>query len=114
MGTRGGGGHELLDLRRMQATYEAALQDSLKAHMITTAKLSYPKKDAGEAPKHRVVFATAAAFAHALKTIAAAGLMGEISLDRPKRSIEFPQEVEIVRGGRKQKLRIARDTLGLG
>ncbi len=99
--------------RRMQATYEAALQDSLKAHMIATAKLSYPSKEAGEAPKHRVVFATAAAFAHAIKTIAAAGLIGEVSVDRSKRSIEFPQEIEIVRDGTKRKIRIAKDTLGL-
>jgi hypothetical protein len=99
--------------RRMQATYEAALQGSLKAHMIATAKLSYPRKEAGEAPKHKVVFATAAAFGYAVKTIAAAGLIGEVSVDRPKRSIEFPQEVEIVRGGTKQKIRIAKDPLGL-
>lgn len=99
--------------RRMQATYEAPLQDSLKAHMIAMAKLSSPSKEAGEAPKHKVVFATAAAFAYAVKTIAAAGLMGEASLDRSKHSIEFPQEVEIVRGTTKQKIRIAKETLGL-
>jgi hypothetical protein len=99
--------------RRMQATYEAALQGSLKAHMIAMAKRSSPAKAAGEAPKHRVVFATAAAFAHAIKTIAAAGLMGEVSVDRSKRSIEFPQEIEIVRGGTKQKIQIAKDILGL-
>ncbi len=99
--------------RRMQATYEAALQNSLKAHMIATAKLSYPKKETGQAPKHRVAFATAAAFAYAVKTIAAAGLIGEVSLDRSKRSIEFPQEIEIVRDGAKKKIRISTEILGL-
>jgi hypothetical protein len=99
--------------RRMQATYEAALQDSLKAHMIAMAKLSYPKKEKGDAPKHNVTFATAAAFAYAVKTIAAAGLTGEVSLNPLKRSIEFSQEVEVTRGGTKRKIRIAKDTLGV-
>lgn len=99
--------------RRMQATYEAALQESLKAHMIASAKLSYPRKEPGEAPRHMVTFATAAAFGYALKTIAAAGLIGEVSQDRTKRAIEFPQEISLDRGGSKRKIQIAKHTLGL-
>ena len=97
--------------RRMQATYEAALQDSLKAHMVANVKVSKPPKESGESPKMRVTFATAAAFSHALKLIAAARLTGEVSTDRVKRSIEFPQKVEVTRGGAKRQFQIAYDVL---
>jgi hypothetical protein len=99
--------------RRMQATYESALQESLDAHMKAAGKLSSPKKEEDEDPKHRVTFSTAAAFGHATKKIAAAGLAGEVSADRPKRSLEFPQTVEVTRGSSTQKVRIARDVLGI-
>lgn len=100
--------------RRMQATYEAALHDSLRNHMIAMAKLSSPKKEAGEAPLHKVTFATAAAFSQAVKAIAAAGLSGEVRASPAARSLEFPQEVEVERNGDKRKVRIATETLGLG
>jgi hypothetical protein len=100
-------------IRRMQATYEAALQDSLNAHMIAMAKQSYPKKETGAAPRVKIAFATAAAFSHAVKTITAAGLIGEVWLDRAGRSIEFPQEVEVARGATKRKIRMAPEVLGL-
>jgi hypothetical protein len=100
--------------RRMQATYEASLQEPLQLHMVAMAKLSFPKKDAGEAPRHKLTFATAAAFAYALKRIAAAGLLGEVSTDRNARSIEFPQQVESSRDGEKTKVvKIAADILGI-
>jgi hypothetical protein len=100
--------------RRMQATYEATLEEALRAHMIASAKLSYPvKKEEGEAAKHKVTFATAAAYSHALKTIAAAGLTGEISEERPTRAIVFPQEIEVTVDGQKRRIKIAAEVLGL-
>lgn len=101
-------------IRRMQATYEASLHDSLTAHMKANAKLSSPRKAEGEAPRHKLAFATAAAFSHAQKIIAAAGLAGEVTASPSARTLEFPQEVEVDDGkGGKRKIRIARDVLGI-
>lgn len=99
--------------RHMQATYEAALAGSLRTHMIAVAKVSSPKKEEGESPRHRVTFETPAAYAYAIKTIAAARLTGEVTEEPSTRSILFPQEIEVDRDGKKQKIRIARDTLGI-
>jgi hypothetical protein len=99
--------------RRMQATYEAALGSPLQAHMVANAKLSTPKKEEGEMPRHRVTFATAAAFSNAVKTIAAAGLAGEVTVFTAARAIEFPQKVEVTRGGQKREVQIASQTLGI-
>jgi hypothetical protein len=99
--------------RRMQATYEASLREPLQLHMVAMAKLSFPKKGDGEAPRHKLTFATAAAFSYALKRITASGLLGEVSTDRSARSIEFPQEVEISRAGKKIKAKIAAEVLGI-
>ena len=101
--------------RRMQATYEAALEESLRAHMVAAAKLTSPRKHADDPPKHRVTFATAASFSYALKTIAAQGLTGEVTVEQSARAIEFPQQIEkIERDGKKRKVAIAKDVLGIG
>jgi hypothetical protein len=100
--------------RRMQATYEAELDKPLTTHMRAMAKLGYPpQKEESEAPRHRVTFATQAAYAHAARTIAAAGLTGEVTEQRAARSLEFPQKVEVQRDGKKRQLSIAHDVLGL-
>lgn len=99
--------------RRMQATYEADLEDSLKAHMIAVAKLTSPRKDADEKAKRRVAFATTAAFSYALRTIAARGLIGEVTVEQSARAIEFPKEIEIKSGKKTEKVSIAKDVLGI-
>lgn len=98
--------------RRMQATYESALDASLTAHMVAAAKLSTPKKEQKEAVKHKIVFATSAAYGHAVKMIAAAGLLREVTRDSAKRTLEFSQEVEVP-DGTKKKVKIAATILGI-
>jgi hypothetical protein len=100
-------------IRRMQGTYEAALHESLSAHMVAMAKLSSPRKETGEAPLHKVTFATPAAFSHALKLIAAAGLSREVSTSPSARSVEFSQQIEVEGPGGKNKIAIAKDVLGI-
>jgi hypothetical protein len=99
--------------RHMQATYEAALAGSLRAHMIAVGKLTAPKKEEGEPALHRATFETPAAYAQAVKAIAAAGLTGEVSEEPAARSLVFPQKVEADRNGPKQSIQIAKDILGI-
>lgn len=95
--------------RRMQATYEAALDESLRAHMIAVAKKTIPMKAPNEPPKYRVTFATAAAYSHAVRTVAAAGLAGEVTESPAARALEFPQTVKVDRGGKKVTISIAKE-----
>lgn len=99
--------------RRMQATYEEALEDPLTAHMRARARLSTPPKAEGEKPKYRVRFGTGAAYQHAVKLIAVRGLLDEVSLEPGRRSLEFAQVVTVQDAGRKLEVRIAKDVLGL-
>jgi hypothetical protein len=100
--------------RRMHATYEEALEDPLTAHMLARARLSAPPKEESANPRHRVRFGTGAAYQHAVKLIAARGLLDEVSLEPGRRTIEFDQVVTVKEGGGSTKLRIAKDVLGLG
>jgi len=100
--------------RRMQATYESALDASLTAHMLAEAKLTCPEKAKDADPKHKIVFATSAAYGHAVKKIRAEGLLREVTRDSAKRSLEFDQEVEVPDGDKKKKkVKFAETILGI-
>jgi hypothetical protein len=99
--------------RRMQATYEEALETPLTANMRARARLSTPLKEEHENPKHRVRFSSGAAYQHAVKLIAARGLLDEVSTEPGKRTIEFDQAVKVKENGRDVEIKIAKDVLGV-
>lgn len=80
--------------RRMQATYESALESSLASHMRSSVKVSIPRKQENEASSYKLTFATSAAYSYAAKAIAVAGLTAEVTFPS-SRTIQYPQEMAI-------------------